>query len=114
MTSSKHSRRAEPISRSTYGFCHGEGGAVITSSIPSVLFVLVHLLPSLAYPDLSPQKLMPVADGFSKLLYFPSKPHKKKNPRSNPTEVLTQNHTRNERIINAIGGSGYLRVDSKL
>jgi hypothetical protein len=31
---SKHSRRMEPISRSTYGFCHGERGAVITSSIP--------------------------------------------------------------------------------
>src|ERR1700726_3334030 len=31
---SKHSRRMEPISRSTYGFCHGERGALITSSIP--------------------------------------------------------------------------------
>jgi hypothetical protein len=31
---SKHSRRTEPISRSTYGFCHGDRGAVITSSIP--------------------------------------------------------------------------------
>src|ERR1700685_3747153 len=34
MTWSKHSRRMEPISRSTYGFCHGERGAVVTSSIP--------------------------------------------------------------------------------
>jgi len=25
---SKHSRRMEPISRSTYGFCHGERGAL--------------------------------------------------------------------------------------
>ena len=31
---SRHSRRMDPISRSTYGFCHGDRGAEITSSIP--------------------------------------------------------------------------------
>ena len=31
---SKHSRRTEPINRSTNGFCHGDRGAAITSSIP--------------------------------------------------------------------------------
>jgi hypothetical protein len=31
---SKHSRRTEPINRSTNGFRHGDRGAVITSSIP--------------------------------------------------------------------------------
>src|ERR1700693_4660834 len=30
----RHSRRIEPITRSTYAFCHGERGAVTTSVIP--------------------------------------------------------------------------------
>ena len=33
ITWSTHSRRIDPISRSTYGFCHGLRGAVRTSSI---------------------------------------------------------------------------------
>ena len=37
MTWSTHSRRIDPISRSTYGFCHGLWGAVRTSSISSRL-----------------------------------------------------------------------------
>ena len=32
---STHSRRIEPMTRSTYGFCHGDLGAVTTSSTPS-------------------------------------------------------------------------------
>jgi hypothetical protein len=39
MTWSKHSRRTEPISRSTNGFCHGDRGAESTSSIP-IAFVI--------------------------------------------------------------------------
>ena len=31
---SRHSRRIEPITRSTYAFCQGERGAVMTSVIP--------------------------------------------------------------------------------
>jgi hypothetical protein len=31
---SRHSRRIEPTSRSTKGFCQGDRGAVSTSSIP--------------------------------------------------------------------------------
>ena len=34
MTWSKQSRRSEPISRSAYGFCHGDLAAVTTSSAP--------------------------------------------------------------------------------
>jgi DNA-binding response OmpR family regulator len=34
MTWSRHSRRTEPIRRSKQGFCHGDRGAGITSSIP--------------------------------------------------------------------------------
>jgi hypothetical protein len=34
ITWSRHSRRIEPIILSTYGLCHGERGAVRTSSIP--------------------------------------------------------------------------------
>jgi hypothetical protein len=35
MTWSGHSRRIEPTSHSTYGFCQGARGPVITSSIPA-------------------------------------------------------------------------------
>src|SRR6266480_4878306 len=31
---SRHSRRILPISRSAYGFCHGDRAVVVTSSIP--------------------------------------------------------------------------------
>ena len=34
MTWSRHSLRSEPMSRSAYGFCHGDLAAVTTSSMP--------------------------------------------------------------------------------
>ena len=34
MTWSRHSRRMDPISRSTHGFCHGLRGAVLICSMP--------------------------------------------------------------------------------
>jgi hypothetical protein len=38
---SKHSRRTVPISRSTYGFCHGHPGEIGRSRIPIALTVIV-------------------------------------------------------------------------
>ena len=36
MTWSRHSRRSDPIQRSTNGFCHGLLAAVMTSAMPIV------------------------------------------------------------------------------
>ena len=38
----EHSRRTDPINRSTYAFCHGERGAVRRSSKPIAVAVSAH------------------------------------------------------------------------
>jgi hypothetical protein len=40
-----------PITRSAYGFCHGDAGAVTTSSIPRLLILRLTALPYMRSPS---------------------------------------------------------------